>query len=336
MSISNQGDVGVGTTTPSALLHVNDSTNSINGSRLMLTQATGGTTLYDGLSLIYTNPNGFVWNYEAGSIFFGTGNLERMRIASNGSVGVGTTSPYQKLTVDGTIGFKDGTTPLLMNAESCCGAGSRMLWSHSLAYADWGIYYNDASDRFDFRQGAGVEILSVGLASMRVGIGTTTPDQLLSVNGNASKVGGGSWATYSDRRLKQDITSFNDGLSVLTKIKPVTFRYNGKLGYPTDQTYVGVIAQEIQAVAPYTVDSFRAKLNPDDATETDILRFDPNALTYIAINAIKELNAKLKELEVLREANRSLSTRLSALESVVNAMAKENKPGQSTSLGSLK
>ena len=31
----------------------------------------------------------------------------------------------------------------------------------------------------------------------RVGIGTTSPDQLLSVNGNASKVGGGSWASFS-------------------------------------------------------------------------------------------------------------------------------------------
>lgn len=83
-----------------------------------------------------------------------------------------------------------------------------------------------------------------------VGIGTTVPDQLLSVNGNASKVGGGTWATFSDQRLKQDINPFTDGLSVLKAIRPVTFRYNGKFGYPAFKSYVGIIAQEIQSVAP--------------------------------------------------------------------------------------
>jgi hypothetical protein len=35
-----------------------------------------------------------------------------------------------------------------------------------------------------------------------VGIGTTTPDNLLTVNGSAGKPGGGSWGTFSDGRLK--------------------------------------------------------------------------------------------------------------------------------------
>ncbi len=35
-----------------------------------------------------------------------------------------------------------------------------------------------------------------------VGIGTTAPDSTLTVNGSVDKPGGGSWATYSDARLK--------------------------------------------------------------------------------------------------------------------------------------
>jgi hypothetical protein len=35
-----------------------------------------------------------------------------------------------------------------------------------------------------------------------VGIGTTTPDNLLTVNGSAGKPGGGSWGTFSDGRFK--------------------------------------------------------------------------------------------------------------------------------------
>jgi len=45
-----------------------------------------------------------------------------------------------------------------------------------------------------------------------VGIGTMCPDNLLSVNGSADKPGGGSWGTFSDRRLKTLHGSFNAGL----------------------------------------------------------------------------------------------------------------------------
>src|SRR5262249_59337308 len=34
----------------------------------------------------------------------------------------------------------------------------------------------------------------------QLGIGTNAPTDLLSVNGNASKVGGGSWSVFSDER----------------------------------------------------------------------------------------------------------------------------------------
>ena len=136
--------------------------------------------------------------------------------------------------------------------------------------------------------------------------------------------------------MKQDINPFSDGLSVLKGIRPVTFRYNGKLGYPTDKTYVGVIAQEIQSVAPYTVDTYRARLDPDDAEETDILRFDGSALTYIAINAIKELDAKVDELQELQKENQNLSSRLAQLEALVKSLAAERTSVGDGSLGELR
>jgi hypothetical protein len=137
----------------------------------------------------------------------------------------------------------------------------------------------------------------------------------------------------SDRRLKQDINPFLDGLAVLNNIRPVSFRYNGKLGYPTDKTYVGVVAQEMQGVAPYTIDSFKARLNPEDIDETDILRFDPNALTYISINAIKELDVRIQEIERLRQENQSLSSRLAALEAAVEALMAAAPKSEGKSMG---
>lgn len=119
-----------------------------------------------------------------------------------------------------------------------------------------------------------------------LGIGLVDPTCQLEITGSAKKPGGGDWLATSDRRLKEGIRSFDDGLDALMKIRPVRFRYNGKAGTPTDREYVGIIAQEMEEIAPYTISSFD-HLNEDGTTET-YLEYDGNATTYIMINAIQE------------------------------------------------
>ena len=130
-----------------------------------------------------------------------------------------------------------------------------------------------------------------------VGIGTTGPSYPLHVVGAAGKTTGSSWTSISDRRLKKGIKPFEDGLQVLTKINPVWFQYNGMAGMPNDgQNYVGIIAQEMQAIAPYTIGTFK-----EDGTNTEYLNYDANAVTYILINAVQEqqviIDALKKQLE---------------------------------------
>jgi hypothetical protein len=153
-----------------------------------------------------------------------------------------------------------------------------------------------------------------GLERMRitsagyVGIGTNNPSHLLHLGADdAVKPGGGSWSTASDRRLKKDIVAFKDGLSVLQKINPVSFKYNGMAGLPNDgKSYVGIIAQDMQEAAPYTIGTFH-----DDATQTDYLSYNPNAVTYILINAVKEQQATI---DLLKKQLDEQNQRLIALE----------------------
>ena len=141
--------------------------------------------------------------------------------------------------------------------------------------------------------------------------------------------------TFNAKYEFKYITPFSDGLSVLKGINPVTFRYNGKAGFSPDEKYVGIIAQEIQKVAPYTISTFKAKLDSTDKTETELLRFDPNALFYITINAVKELDTKVTEIERLREENKSLSERLNNLEEAVKSLTSKKTEGGSNSMGKL-
>jgi FtsZ-binding cell division protein ZapB len=169
-------------------------------------------------------------------------------------------------------------------------------------------------------------------ASTHVGIGTSAPAYLLHVNGAAAKPGSGSWTVASDKRLKKNISNFTEGLNILEKIKPVWFEYNGEAGMPTEKKYVGILAQEMQKIAPYTVGEFTYQ----DSTgkQTQYLDYDANALTYILVNSVKELKqentnqqGRIDELQQenqsVKAENAALMQRLAQLEAAVGKLTGE-------------
>jgi hypothetical protein len=158
----------------------------------------------------------------------------------------------------------------------------------------------------------------------QVGIGTTNPQFDLHVNGTAGKPGGGSWSNASDRRLKKDITPFNDGINVVMDITPVNFKYNGKLKLPTEQRYIGVIAQELREVAPFMVSTFQGT----DGQE--YLKVDPSAFDFILINAVKEQQKMILELVAEIMAQKRHIDQLQTLIHRVEALEKkQGKPVES-------
>lgn len=146
----------------------------------------------------------------------------------------------------------------------------------------------------------------------KVGIRTTAPAYNLHVNGTAAKPGGGSWTAASDRRLKQNIEEFQQGIEVLEKIRPVSFRYNGKAGLPTDKKFVGVVAQDMQKILPASVGEFT--FQNENGSQEKYLDFDATALTYILVNATKELK---KENELLKEENKEIRQELAAIKELL-------------------
>src|ERR1700733_14505072 len=136
-------------------------------------------------------------------------------------------------------------------------------------------------------------------ATVKVGIGTTTPDNNLTVNGSADKPGGGSWGTYSDGRLKSLDGNFNEGLSEVLKIRPVRYRYkpDNAMGIRDGEEHVGVVAQEVQKIIPEAV--------TENSKGYLLVNNDP--VIWAMLNAIKEQQREIRALKSeLRATRQSL------------------------------
>ncbi|HRK59598.1 MAG TPA: tail fiber domain-containing protein [Candidatus Kapabacteria bacterium] len=260
-----------------------------------------------------------------------TNNLPRVNITQSGNVGIGTASPTSLLSVNG--GLSVGATYSTANAAPTNGAifqgnvgignssptnvtgetvlevgsgvtnpsigsiiVSRRSGSNNSGSFKMGMNSNFQFGIGDFGGNTYTELITInasGNSSLpigRVGIGTASPTSLLSVNGSADKPGGGSWATFSDARLKQDIRAYTPGLSDVLKINPITYHYNATSGLDTKPEYIGVLAQDLQKVAPYMVSTFTK-----DGTE--YLKVDNSGMTYMLVNAVKELSKQNMELQ---------------------------------------
>ena len=96
--IVNNGLIGIGITNPNSVIHIHSSQVS---SSLQLQLADINTK---GFSLIKdSNQNSLLWNYENKDLSLGTNSSEKLKITSNGFIGIGIENPTQNLDINGNI-----------------------------------------------------------------------------------------------------------------------------------------------------------------------------------------------------------------------------------------
>jgi hypothetical protein len=155
-----------------------------------------------------------------------------------------------------------------------------------------------SGDATVFRNKTGSAVATVN-ATGQMGLGTTPTHQLHLSTDDAAKLATATWATTSDARLKDVLRPYTDGLELLLALDPVWYRYNGLGGIRRDgQEYVGLLAQAVQHVAPYMVQSHRGRLTPEQE-ETDLLEFNAAPLIFALVNAVKALASQVSELHTL-------------------------------------
>jgi len=157
--------------------------------------------------------------------------------------------------------------------------------------------------------GQGGTALSVGGAARGItvsnggmliqGIAHDDTGYQLSLSANsAAKPTSNMWTIASDERVKTNINLYTKGLETILAINPITYDYNGKAGFDTTNTgNIGIIAQDVLNVIPESIKTFYAKLNEEDEEKTELYNFDSHALTFILINAVKQLSAEVELLK---------------------------------------
>jgi hypothetical protein len=231
-------------------------------------------------------------------------NSTKVIIQPDGNVGVGTVTPQARLQVtDGAIMPALGPGPsagIQFPPNPGGGAGDEAFLRYFATAGETTKFLiginNDADDTLGFHQ-FGAERMTI--RSGLVGIGTTNPQDLLHVNGSASKADGAFWTTISDQRLKKNVEPLAGALSTLLRLRGVRFEWRdpdsvGRLRGPQ----MGLVAQEVEEIIPQWVTTAR---NGEKALT--IRGFE--ALTIEALREVKgevdELAARLEKLAAPRK-----------------------------------
>jgi hypothetical protein len=293
MRINSSGQVGIGTSSPGSTLDVTGrarlgngvaqaapSATDIGSTSHTILSGTGGNALFFGqypgaqtfaqwIQSSFTNPTTAVYNLILQPL--------------GGNVGIGTTSPADRLHVREDL---NGTTGILVQNRSGSGtpvaAVQFITGAFDLSDNRYAMISSSGGSNtiLQFWTGAGATPTERARISAAGGfsVGTTTDA------GAGAILASGNITAFSDIRLKDNVEQISGALDRVSRIRGVTYTRNDL--EDTDRRYAGVIAQEIEQVLPEAVfDSGEMKA------------VDYNATIGLLIEAIKELRAEVAELK---------------------------------------
>tara|TARA_Y100000114_G_scaffold138977_1_gene142485 strand:+ start:2708 stop:3664 length:957 start_codon:yes stop_codon:yes gene_type:complete len=223
------------------------------------------------------------FSFSADTVNINTGGVTRATVASNGKLGVGTTSPDYPIEIEGDGGGDTvslaltnlGSHPAALHLRS--GHGN---WSiiNSSTVADRLEFRNESSNQTNFMLGEGgngdrfmIHHSDPGTYNANVScrenssgpfpfgaIGQSTNQGLIGFfAGNGTQVGNiaksGSTTQYntsSDYRLKENDVPISDGITRLKQLRPIRFNW---IEFPEKGKVDGFFAHEVSPVVPESV-----------------------------------------------------------------------------------
>jgi hypothetical protein len=188
----------------------------------------------------------------ANTLAWSNNGAESMRLDSSGNLGIGTSSPGARLDVQAaTAEIRTLSTTGINTARNFQsntggqfyqGIDSSTGGNFGIAYAAVLWHTGNYPMVFATNNTERARITAAG----EVYIASTADQGAYNLQVNGTGVwGAGAYVNGSDERLKDNIQTLDDGLSVVSQLRPVTFQY--KPEYSKDQSVQpGFIAQELQ------------------------------------------------------------------------------------------
>jgi len=310
--VRGDGNVGIGTTSPGATLHVAANDFLV------------GPGAGDDLSLEISGVDvklGDIWGNQFGNYLFidaeGSGNFQFL----GGNVGIGTTNPTSKLQVEGNVDINsdldvdggtlhvDGTLnrvgigvtsptakldvrdgDLHLTTTSANGSSHLRLIENPSFIVGGYLHYDGKADILHIGTNISGDVNTISLprGTGDVGIGTGSPNYKLDVRGT---IGNNAMMFHSDIRWKKNVQSLPNSLDMVTRLRGVNYEWRQdefpEMNFPEGQR-IGLIAQEVEKVIPELVN-----------TAADGYKSVEYAnLVAVLIEAVKEQQKQIEALEI--------------------------------------
>ena len=289
MHNANTGGVGVRTTTPSVLMHIEDAAPAV---RLVSgTEATGLvlTTDASGNANWGTLTSDTDWTVVGNDMYNG----------NTGNVGIGTTAPIEPFHVVSDRLLLESTGNAVLRTR-------KNDWDTSKQYDLIGMYtdpgfdanaiyiggYNDNNQNADDYD-----------AGNKIYLGWEGQTQL--------EITATAFNVSSSRRAKKNITISQYGLNDILKINPVKYQYkNNTSGLYT----IGFIAEQVSAIIPEVVSYQDEKGNVVSREKGIPMSMDYSKMNAVLVNAVKEQQLVI---DVLEQENSAIEKQISKLEGLL-------------------
>lgn len=330
LNVKSDGKVGIGTSSPASELHV-DSNNTdttitiesdLDGSSLFtsgidfLREGEAKGSRIESLRDASAGGVGLKFLTTADNAAEVSGTLtERMRLDRSGNVGIGTSSPSQKLSV--TSADNTSSTNIARfaanNDSLAIGIGYETIRQtesggelkfetnstiRSMITSGGSIYFGVTSDPSGSVGGSGFLKDTAGRMNLFLATTTTGAADIANFHNPNGMVGriivtgsSTSYNTSSDYRLKENVVTDWDATTRLKQLKPSRFNF---IADP-DTTVDGFLAHEVSDIVPEAISGEKDAVDEDGNPVYQGI--DQSKLVPLLVKTIQELEARITTLE---------------------------------------
>jgi hypothetical protein len=313
MRIDSSGNVGIGTSSPATYgkLAIAGTLATIADNNAYALYAGRYSSGFD-FATLNTSADTTGWDFQVN----GTG---RMRITSDGLVGIGTSSVNEKFEVSGTV-VASGLNARITNTDTDASARAAIQFKTGASSNVWqtfainGALVTGVAGVADYMRITSGGALLVGTSSnaspfdscqmaidttsdgirIRAGDGTNgTPLRFIrgttttTIGTISTTTTATAYNTSSDYRLKENILPMTGALAKVSALKPVTYTWKS-----TSEASQGFIAHELAEVVPDAVTGEKDAV--DEEGNPVYQGIDTSFLVATLTAAIQELNAKVE------------------------------------------